>query len=69
VSWVLVRGDLRTGERVIVAPPRDEPHKVAADALNQKHYEECFLEFFGKPANGNHTPNKRYIWFTEEAPQ
>jgi len=63
---VLVRGDLRTRERQVVAGPREESFKEEADALNQKHYEESYEAYFGKQANGNYTPNKRYIWFDRE---
>ena len=63
---VLVRGDLRTWKRTVVAGPREESYREEADALNQRHYEECYLEYFGKPANGNHTSNKRHIWFDRE---
>ncbi|MEM4246486.1 MAG: hypothetical protein QW390_04235 [Candidatus Bathyarchaeia archaeon] len=63
---VLVRGDLQTRGRIIVAGPRTESFRAEADRLNQEHYERCYEEHFGKPANGNHTPNKRYIWFDRE---
>jgi len=63
---VLVRGNLKTEEKTIISGPREASYKEEADALNQKHYERCYEEYFGKPANGNYTPNKRYIWFDKE---
>ena len=63
---VLVRGNLKTRERRVIAGPREESFREAADALNRRHYEESFEAYFGKPANGNYTPNKRYIWFDRE---
>ena len=63
---VLVRGDLKTGEKTVVGGPQVESFKEEADALNQEHYERCYEERFGKQANGNYTPNKRHIWFNKE---
>ena len=65
---VLVRGDLKTRKEEIVGGPREESFREEADRLNQRHYERCYEEYFGKPANGNYTPNKRYIWLNEAVP-
>ena len=63
---VLIRGDLKTREKTVVGGPREESFKEEADRRNQEHYERSYEEYFGKPANGNHTPNKRHIWFDKE---
>lgn len=53
---VLVRGDLKTRKRTVVAGPREESYAEEAARLNQEHYEGCYLEYFGKPANGTTRP-------------
>ena len=64
---VLMRGNLKTRETEIVDGPRDESFLEEANVLNQKHYEKRYNEYFGKPAKGGHyTPNKEYIWWSEE---
>ena len=63
---VLMRGVLKTRETEVVEDPRDTSFLEEANALNKKHYEERYTEYFGKPANGNHIPNKEYIWWSEE---
>ena len=69
VQYVLMRGNLKTRETEVIDGPRDESFLEEANALNQKHYETRYNEYFGKPANGNHTPNKEYIWWSEKAPE
>jgi len=63
---VIMRGNLRTRETEVIDGSRDESFLEEANALNQKHYEKRFTEFFGKPATGHQTPNKQYIWWSEE---
>lgn len=62
---VLMRGDLKTRESEAVDGPRDTSFFEEANALNQKHYERRYNEYFGKPATGHYTPNKEYIWWSE----
>lgn len=66
MMYVLVKGDLKTREKIVVNGLRVEPYTEEANQLNQAHYELCFLEYWGKSADGRYTPNKRHIWFTEE---
>ena len=66
-QYVLMRGNLRTREVKTTDGPRDTSFLEEANALNQKHYEECYLAYFNKTANGNYTPNKQYLWWSEGA--
>jgi len=63
---ILMRGNLRTRETEVIDGPRDTSFLEKANALNQSHYEKRYNEYFGKLANGHHTPNKEYIWWSEE---
>ncbi|GAH04851.1 unnamed protein product [marine sediment metagenome] len=62
----LMRGNLITREtEVIKGPSKTSFHEEALE-LNQKHYEEKYIEVFGKmPHGGAYAPNKTYIWYNE----
>lgn len=63
--YALMRGTLKTGERIVLKTG-DKPFTEEADNLNQEHYEKCFIEYFGKSPTGQPTPNKKYIWFSKQ---
>lgn len=63
MMYVLIKGDLETGERWVVGGPRVNPYRAEADALNLDHW-----NFWRKQLAPFLRP-KRYIWFTEETPQ
>ncbi|MCK4697338.1 MAG: hypothetical protein KAT53_03420 [Dehalococcoidia bacterium] len=69
VQHVLMRGNLSNWETEVIEGPRDDSFIDEANALNQKHYEKCYTEYFGKTAKGHYTPNKMYIWWSEEVPE
>ena len=63
----LMRGNLITREHEIIKGPSETSFHEKSLELNQKHYEEKYIEKFGKsPTAGHYTPNKKYIWYNNQ---
>ncbi|GAI94661.1 unnamed protein product [marine sediment metagenome] len=64
----LMRGNLISREHEVIKGPSETSFHEEANELNQKHYEEKYIENFGKPpVTGHYTPNKKYIWYNNQA--
>lgn len=61
--FLLMRGDLETREKKVVAGPRPEPYAAEANAFNLDHFN------FWRKHLAPLLKGRRFIWWTEEAPQ